>query len=141
MFDRRRSLAWIVLAVAGLIGCGDGKPPRVKFGGKVTDGGKPLSIPNGGMAQISFIPLFDDPTKPGKRDPASSLIIEDGSYKIIGTDSTGIYPGKYRVTIKVMRTIDSDLLKGKFDETNSKIEREVTLSTSSFDFDISKAEG
>ncbi|HEY1067144.1 MAG TPA: hypothetical protein VGE52_13580, partial [Pirellulales bacterium] len=96
------------------------------------------------LAQVVFLPQFDAPGKEGKpRDPATGMLLEDGSYRIIGLDSNGVYLGKYKVAVKVMRSLvpGDDALKGKFDEKNTPIEREVTASTTSIDIDLTKPNG
>lgn len=125
-----------------LIGCSDGGPPRVKFDGKITDGGKPLKMPVNGYPQVMFIPQFPHPTKAGRSaDAATGMILDDGTFRIIGADGQGCYLGKYKVAVVMTEANGQDALKGKFDGNQTPIELEITAQTSNIEIDLSKPKG
>src|SRR4051794_33179196 len=80
-------LVLLVIFLAGLIGCGDGRPTRVAVSGRVTIDGAPL-----GRGSIKFVPEH------GR--PSAGTIEPDGRFTLTCYDGKdGALPGTHRVQI------------------------------------------
>ncbi len=131
---RSRLLALLGLAAClALAGCSGAK--RCKVSGTLTRGGKPLEVhPMTGKLMVVFRGIGDGATT----DPQYAIVKPDGSFTVPGPDGKGIPPGKYRITVEQFDPFPTtDKLGGKFNERNSKIEREVT-GNDHFDLDLDK---
>jgi hypothetical protein len=98
---RRHSWA-IGLSVYVLItiaGCSSG-PPGYKIAGKVVDGDKPV-LPDPNLSlRMTFMQVVEE----GKAYNLYSTMLkpEDGSFEMLGNDSSGVPAGKYRVKFMSM---------------------------------------
>ena len=99
----------------------------------ITEDGKLVYLPTsvdrrsvvGDMLVITFHRI-DDGKDPTGKDIYSARVSRDGQYEVIGQDGKGIPPGKYRISVVVAAAFtNEDKLKGRFDQDNSPIEREV----------------
>jgi len=108
----------------------------VKLTGRVTDGGEPLQVEGRemglGMITIGFCNNDAD-----RIQVDSAQIDDDGNFELID----GIVPGTYVITVKQWDPFPQvDRLKGRFNERNSKIVREIS-ETSELVIDLSNPEG
>jgi len=129
-------LTALALCTALLVGCGkdDGAGgPRVKPKGRILKGGLPLQFtenPNSRLPpgdpgmQVLFIKVGT--ADAGTEIPAKIIDAKDGTFELTGGDGKGIPPGRYRIAVILAPVGGTDVFKGKFDKTNSKIERDIT---------------
>ena len=117
---------------------GSGPFPR----GTVTDGGKPLHVAGRdvgiGMVVVQFYCIGED----GKVSSlaAEAQVAPDGAFDAPGRDGRGLPPGKYLIAVRQWDPFpDVDRLRGRFDETRSKIVREID--GREIAIDVSKPEG
>jgi hypothetical protein len=128
-------LTALALATGFLAGCGKDNAalgPRVKPKGRILKNGLPLQytespntrLPPGdpGM-QVIFIKVGTSDA--GTEIPARIVDPREGTFDLAGEDGNGIPPGKYRIAVILAPVGGTDVFKGKFDRTNSKIEREL----------------
>jgi hypothetical protein len=99
------------------------------FQGKLTN----VRLPPGedAPAQIIFYPITADnqTVLAGDNEPMPGgvgvTVRADGTFEVI-VGKNGIKPGKHRIVIKhIDPNTDADVLKGKFNERNSKINRDL----------------
>lgn len=93
MDKRNTSMSIVLLAavVAAVVGCGDGRPPRVPVAGRVTVGGQPLT-----SGQVVFWP--------DNGVPARGQIGADGVFRLSTFgDGDGAVLGRHVVTIEATR--------------------------------------
>ena len=113
-----------LVAVTLLVGCGESFTPDtgVIVTGKIVQGGQPISLANAipGYGYVE-VQLVDSATN---GQIGSAQCDASGSFEILGAGE-GIPPGKYKVVIRALKDPDTDLLGGKLDSTNSKIEVDV----------------
>ena len=140
----RFAVVTICVAVVLSVGCGQQyeRPGTVKVSGTVTDGGTPLHVEGRdvkiGWVTISFsqIPPEDQVDRQLVVSAAAQVDAE-GNFELID----GIEPGEYLITIQQWDPYPQrDRLKGKFDEKNSKVIRNITEDTV-MDIDVSQSEG
>ncbi len=116
------------LAVALMVaGCGSSDLMRVT--GKVLKDGQPFTVAEGQWLQVHLFPI-----EAGAANPNIYLanIDKDGSFEFPGGEGQGVPKGKYKVTAKLVtyKDRDTDLLKKRFNEENSKIIADANGSTS-----------
>jgi hypothetical protein len=96
-------ILWLLtVAASGVLGCADSLPQPVPVEGTVTLDGKPLE-----SGTIRFVPEL------GR--PASSKILEDGSFDLAGesvdrTTTDGVPPGKYKVQVSSSNIVDDQTI-------------------------------
>jgi hypothetical protein len=128
-------LAIVGVVLFAVVGCGGGGKEataegRVKPKGRVLKNGLPLDINAAGLPpgdpglQVIFIKMGT--TDAGTEIPAQITDPATGSFELAGLDGKGIPPGKYRVAVILAPSGSPDQLKGKYDQKNSKIEKEIT---------------
>ncbi len=118
----------VALAAALLVpGCGSSNAARVT--GTVVKDGKPFPVAEGQWLQIHLVPVDADPTK---SETYLANLAKDGTFDFPGKEGSGVPPGKYKVTARLVtyKNRDKDLLNDVFSETNSQVVKEVTGSTS-----------
>ncbi len=92
--------------------------------GRVTSGGAPLHVEGRdiglGMVTIGFFPMVED----GPLVEATSAQADaEGNFELID----GLEPGKYLISVRQWDPYpQTDRLKGRFDERNSKIIRDFS---------------
>jgi hypothetical protein len=122
-----------------LAGCGGSAEKFVPAKGKVLKDGKPIAVgdPNTESVQIMFYPLEEAAQAKGMESARTEA---DGSFNIWGINGKGILPGKYRIGVRQVDTVNNvDKLEGKFDDPNAPITRDVT--GQEIVIDLSKPEG
>jgi hypothetical protein len=125
------------------VGCGGSGEEVVRARGKVTNAGQPLQVEGRdlglGMVKIELYPIGDDGQQ--STNPEGTVADADGSFEVPGRDGNGIPPGKYRIVLRQWDPYPQvDKLKGRFDEQNSQIVREITGKEEIL-IDVSKPEG
>ena len=143
-------------AVLLLSGC-PAAEKRVKVRGKLLRNGQPAQVdltgkqlPPGetGRMKVMFYPVKAD--NEALLDGDGNLtaiggeqagVESDGTFVLGGAKGTGIPPGKYRIVIThIDPSTDKDLLKGAFNEGNSRITRDVS-SDQEIPIDLAKPTG
>jgi hypothetical protein len=100
--DRNLTLILLAVAASSVVGCAESLPQPVPVEGTVTLDGRPL-----GSGTIRFVPEL------GR--PASSKILEDGSFDLAGesvdrASTDGVPPGKYRVQVSSSNIVDDQTI-------------------------------
>lgn len=96
---RWRYFVLLALSVACTVGCGDGRPGRVKVSGTVLIDGQPLE-----RGTVMFI-------RDGAR-ASRGKIEEDGSYTLTCYEfNDGVIPGTYKVTVSSSMTVGETATK------------------------------
>jgi hypothetical protein len=147
----------VALCVASLLvsGCGNKSGITGKLTGKIVDKGQPYQPKQSGarlmpgeesLATIIFYPISADnqTVMADENEPmpggVQGTVRADGTFEI-HFGKNFLSPGKHRIVIKHMDPhTDSDLLKGKFNERNSKINRDIKAGDN-ITIDISSASG
>lgn len=98
----RRFVDWncFLLASAALVflaGCSGSTADIVKVSGKVTYDGQPVKVGN-----VQFLPVAGQTGV----QPATGMILEDGSYQMTSVHGKGVQPGNYQVSVSSMESID-----------------------------------
>jgi hypothetical protein len=122
----RRILLAMSCVVVCLVatGCGDG---MLKTQGRLVKSGQSFIPGEGEFIQILFVPIFPD----GKPPPDYYAAVVDqatGTFRPSGKDGKGMPPGKYRLSIELMKE-RKDQFKGSFDAENSPFIYDVDAST------------
>jgi hypothetical protein len=129
------ALGMVALALAG---CGSSDKTGVVIKGKLLMNGKPAtvditgkSLPPGESARmrVAFFPVKSDTDAIANKD--GDILVEGEKLATVDADGTfwldKVQPQKYRIVITHMDPFTSkDLLKGAFNEVNSKITRDVS---------------
>jgi hypothetical protein len=131
-----------VLLCLLVAGCGGGGQRAVPVRGRVTDAGKPLHVAGRdvgiGMVVVQFYPVGEDGKAPSLA--AEAQVAADGTFDAPGRDGRGLPPGKYLVAVRQWDPFPGvDKLGGRFDETRSKIVRQID--GGEIVVDVSKPEG
>ncbi|MCS7044859.1 MAG: hypothetical protein NZO58_00735 [Gemmataceae bacterium] len=139
------SVAMVFAALFVLAGCGDSGPPKSVVKGRLTEGGKPLQVKTTETGAGELLMLWLQHVEPGKSAEKyyAQRINEDGSFELKGGDNRGVPQGRYKVCIVWWEKGPGtkDLLKGKFDEKNSKIVRDIPPPGGELAIDLSNPEG
>jgi hypothetical protein len=99
-------LPCLLICLAG-VGCGNS---NFSAKGRVVKGGAPFQPGEGEAVRIFFVPL--DPPQGSNYDSyAGEFSNQDGTFQIKGKDGKGLPPGKYRITLQLMKNKE-DLFKG-----------------------------
>jgi hypothetical protein len=134
-----------LVTLLAVVGCGDGgvkAPPNATIiKGKLTKGGQPLAVkPMVGLIELVFVPVDAGGDSKQVVDKQTATVSPDGTFELRGLSGRGISPGKYKIVVRQWDEFPTnDLLKGAFDETNTKIVREV--GKDAVLIDVSKPEG
>jgi ABC-type glycerol-3-phosphate transport system substrate-binding protein len=98
-------LPCLLICVASA-GCGS----QIKAKGRIVKGGEPFKPGEGEGVRIFFVPL--DPPEGNTYDSyAGEFNNENGTFQIKGKDGNGLPPGKYRITMQLMKNKE-DLFNG-----------------------------
>jgi hypothetical protein len=134
----------VFLAVMTVGGCFSGAPNdgSQPVAGKLTSGGQPLQVAGReigvGLVEVKFYPQ-DANGKIGETHYQAGVDAQ-GNFRVPGPSNRGLPPGKYRIIVRQWDPYpQTDKLNGKFDETNSKIVREITTATT-LDLDLAQLE-
>jgi hypothetical protein len=118
---------WFVLTGCG--SRGSSGEQKVTAKGRILKNGLPIQItaqhlpPGDPGLQVIFIKVGT--VDAGEEIPAKIVDAAQGTFELIGPDAKGIPPGKYRIAVLLAPIGGTDVFKGKYDRTNSKIEREI----------------
>jgi hypothetical protein len=128
--------AWSLAAVACLLvllpGCGQsGVSPE----GKLLKNGQPFVPGEGEFVQISFVSVTE-----GKEGGSylASFDPTDSSFTL--SEDKGIPPGKYRVSVQLMKK-HKDLLQGKYGPTTSPFVVDIQTGKEEIKVDLARAGG
>jgi hypothetical protein len=116
------------------IGCGSG---FIKAKGRVLKGGEPFHPGEGEALRIILAPV-DPPTGSTYDSYAAEFHPDDGSFQVKGKDGNGLPPGKYRVSLELLKKKE-DLFKGSYTGARSPFTCEVTNSSSELVVDLDQA--
>ncbi|MGQ9576189.1 MAG: hypothetical protein ACUVUC_12805 [Thermoguttaceae bacterium] len=118
--------------------------------GKVVDAGQPIQglqakpdpkNPYGGYLEVRFLKYDEKGKRVAGADTYSARADPTGAFELKGRFQRGIPPGKYRIGVHLWdKYPEKDRLKGKFEDVDSPIVREVT-GQEEIIIDISKPEG
>jgi hypothetical protein len=123
-----------LLVVLLALGCNSS---TVRAKGRLIRGGQPYLTGEGEALRIFFVPL-EEP-KGGRFDSyAAAYFRNDGSFQVMGKDQQGLPPGKYRVSLELIKKKE-DLLGGKLMGKDSPFTCEVTSSRNELVIDLDKA--
>jgi hypothetical protein len=101
--------------------CSTGPKP-IKVKGTVVYNGKPYMVDTKGSINLTFVPIVDADT-PHDKYP-TRMNKEDATFVVLGRNSTGIPPGKYRIAVNLMvpnMTDEMTEMNAKFTEKDSPI--------------------
>ncbi len=131
------SLVVLLVAIVFLRG---GGPKRTTVTGTIS--GKAVAaklkekLPYKGAASPVRIVFVPEDTETFKQDgPSQAVVKQDGSFRVPGPDGKGLRPGSYKVAIAVVAG-GSDLLRGRYNESNSTIIRTVGETSENFEIDL-----
>jgi hypothetical protein len=121
--------------LAGLLlpGCGGS---LVKPTGRVVRGDAPLHTGAGEALHIAFVPLEATGTT-GFDSYAAEFNGEDGTFQVKGKDGRGLPPGRYRVTLELIKG-RKDAFRGRFSARNSPFTCEVTSGSAEVVLDLNQ---
>lgn len=132
----KRSSRWIALMcccalISASIGCSSDAPDET-LSGKITRNGQPLVLQPGEQIVVVAYELdaqgrLDNKSYDATVDPT------DGSYEM------GIGPGKYRISVVIVKAGEGDALKGQYSQESSPIT--VDVEGSMDDYEIAVTDG
>lgn len=130
---------WLSLvAVAILAGCSPSVPKGVIVTGKITKGGAPLTIPEGGAVDVTIFSTTTDAD--GYASGASEPLKEDGTFRLIA-GGKGVPPGKYRLQLQGNAGPgEEDVFSGAFSEAGYVKEFDVPADRVGGEFDLGTIE-
>jgi hypothetical protein len=100
----------VPLVVLLLVGCSNS--PNIKAKGRVLKGGQPFTTQPGEGLRIILAPMAAPAT--GQYDSfAAEFDPSNGSFRVRGKDGTGLPPGKYRVSLQLMKNKE-DQFRGRY---------------------------
>jgi hypothetical protein len=115
----------LVLLVAPVLGgCGDSGKEHFRAKGHVVKGRRPYRLNEGEGLRIVFTPLERTIDTPNESF-AAEYQRGDGSFQVGGKDGTGLPPGKYQVSLELMKNRE-DLFRGRLLGRRSPITVEVS---------------
>ena len=125
-------LPCLLICVVGA-GCGS----HIKTKGRVVKGGEPFKPGEGEGVRIFFVPL--DPREDNTYDSyAGEFNNENGTFQIKGKDGNGLPPGKYRITMQLMKDKE-DLFSGALMGPRSPFTCEIKSSSDEVVVDLDQA--
>jgi hypothetical protein len=126
----------IAVLLLGLSTLGCGKSGFVKPRGKVIKAGQPYCTPEGEGLRIFLSPI--DAQSKGYDSYAAEYNQDDGSFRVVGKDGNGLPPGKYHVSLQLMKSKE-DLLNNKLLGKGSPLTCEVTSAGDDLVIDLDQA--
>ncbi len=129
-----RFLTICVLAGAlAAAGCGRGEV-LYRTKGRVTKGGDNFVPPEGQYLQIVLTPIPDDGTPP-QTQYFAAVDQESGTFTAAGAQLKGVPPGRYRVSVELMKS-RKDEFGGRFDADRSPFIFEIDEGTEEIVIDV-----
>lgn len=125
-------LLTVVLLSLLVVGCG---ASRIKARGRLVQKGEPF-VPGekDGVVHVAFFPDGQQ-----SDDLSRSYLVKfnraDGTFQVTGADGKGVPPGKYRVTVALMKN-HKDEFKGRFNAKNSPLLCEVKNASEEITLDL-----
>jgi hypothetical protein len=153
--------ALCALGLSVLTGCG-GSGKTVWVTGKLVKGGNKYTAPVNQKVSLTFVTLAlkdaSDKRAPTQDSYSADVDQEKGSFTVPGPLGEGIPPGKYRVAVTQTWTREglknapvekgkrppgreTDLLRGRLNSENSRIDRTVDASSSDLTIDLDQPGG
>jgi hypothetical protein len=129
----QRCLPLALLLVLLAAGC-DGS--HIKAKGRIVKGGQPFLTQPGEGLRIMFSPVEATGTRYDSY--AAAYHAGDGTFQVTGKDGAGLPPGKYRVSLELMKNRD-DLWKGKLRGRKSPYTIEVARGSGDVVLDLDQA--
>jgi hypothetical protein len=129
---RQRVILATLLTALLLPGCGGS---LVKPGGRVVKGESPFLAEDGEVLHITFVPV--DVSGTTFTSYPAEYNREDGTFRVRGKDGQGLPPGKYSVTVELIKK-RKDVFKGRINARTSPFQLEVTGSSSDLVIDLDK---
>src|SRR5947209_8060251 len=121
----------------GLPSLGCGGSSFIKAKGHITKDGHPYVPGEGEGLRIFFVPL-QSTGGPRYDSFAAEYHKDDGTFQVLGKDGKGLPPGKYRVSLQLMKHKE-DLLGGKLLGPRSPFTCEVTGGGNDLVIDLDQA--
>ena len=129
---------WLQLAICVVVvsafGCGSG---NYQTRGRILKGGTPLTVEEPDFVRVVLVPLPEDGTK-----VLDWYVAEyngsNGTFIVKGKDGKGMPPGKYRVSLELMKA-RKDAFKGAFDAERSPFIVTVQNASDEITVDVDKA--
>jgi hypothetical protein len=118
------------------LGCGNG---FVKAKGRVLKNGEPFRPGEGEALRIILAPM-DPPAGNTYDSYAAEFHPEDSTFQVKGKDGSGLPPGKYRVSVELLKHKE-DLFKGALNGRRSPLTCDVTSASSELVVDLDQAKG
>jgi hypothetical protein len=119
----RTFLYYVVALLIGLSAPGCVGSSMIRAKGCVVKGGEPFRPGEGEALRIILVPL-EVPTSGGYDAYAAEFHKEDGTFEVKGKDGQGLPPGKYRVSLQLMKK-KKDLFRGRLSGPRSPFTCEV----------------
>jgi hypothetical protein len=128
---RQRILLAALLAGVFLPGCGG----LVKPAGRVVKGATPFLAEEDEVLHITFAPV--DVSGTSFTSYPAEYHREDGTFRVLGKDGRGLPPGKYTVTVELLKN-RKNVLRGRVNAGTSPLQFEVAGSSSDLVIDLGK---
>ena len=132
----KQSPPWIALIcccalIAAFNGCSSDAPDNT-LSGKITRNGQPLALQPGEQIVVNMYEL-DEQGRLGEHSYGALIDPADGSYEV------GIGPGKYRISVAIVKPGEGDALKGQYSQSSSPLT--VDVDGSKEDHEIAVTDG
>jgi hypothetical protein len=122
-------LSAVMIGSLSILGCGESGPSTVKVTGTLTQGGQPVTYPQGGSALLDFFET--DETGSVEGGMYSADVKSDGTYEIL------VPVGKYKVQVQLFDKYPGpDKLNSKYMATNTTLTQEVTGAAEGVNIDV-----
>jgi hypothetical protein len=131
---------WLQLMICVLVmtACGCGGSGTYQTRGRVLKGGAALTVVEPDFVRVVLVPLPED-----GRKVLDWYVAEfngsDGTFIVKGKDGKGMPPGKYRVSLELMKG-RRDAFKGAFDAERSPLVVSVQSGSDEITVDVDKVE-
>lgn len=128
----------LLLALLANGGCG-AKDDLMPLRGRILKAGEKFETGNLEIMQIIFVPILPSGEPP--RDHYYANVNDlDGTFVVAGKTGRGLPPGKYRVSLELMKQ-KKDQFHGRYDAVNSPYIFDVDQTTNEVVIDVEKPPG
>jgi hypothetical protein len=110
----------------------------IKATGTITKGGAQFHLGTNEGLRIFFVPM--DPPRDHFDSYAGIFDNDRGRYEVVGKDGKGLPPGRYRITIQLIKKKE-DLFKGQLTGEKSPFTCEVASGSTEVPIDLDQAKG